>query len=68
MPHADKARGQNMQQKALDKSVSLKLRYLHAVALLTVAKGESNLIPYSQNIQTHCFHKTYRLALNSAKT
>jgi hypothetical protein len=35
---------------------------------LTVAKGESNLIPYSQNIQTHCFHKTYRLALNSAKT
>jgi hypothetical protein len=45
MPHADKARGQNMQQKALDKSVSLKLRYLQAVALLTVAKGESNLIP-----------------------
>ena len=34
-----------MPQEALDKSVSVKLCPLHLVALLAVAKGESNLIP-----------------------
>jgi hypothetical protein len=33
-----------MQEEALDQGVGLKLCHLHAVALLTVMKGESHLI------------------------
>ena len=44
MTNPHKARRHDMEQEALDKGVGLKLCHLQAVALLTVAKGEANLI------------------------